>query len=263
MTYEFKHIDMLKNITYKDIHETKLSQGGIEHHPCGYISPEGKIFTCKPYTHVYMLKNLCRYGDWKDEFEKDITEQISNVEYQKIINNKKFNFLPCCEKYEDEETLFSSKNLQCLTEDQKKEIVKNYKRGDWIYKIPELKVKLLTQNIGVYEDHEENNEKKITQYIYCKDEEKDFGIEKITDDEYINEKIIPISENYFNIFDRDEYEDLSNTENSKNYQWKIEIPFKNELQMKSFLKLLILSRKNINENLRKINLDKKFSIILP
>ena len=197
----------------------------------------------------------------KDEFEKDITEQISNVEYQKIINNKKFNFLPCCEKYEDEETLFSSKNLQCLTEDQKKEIVKNYKRGDWIYKIPELKVKLLTQNIGVYEDHEENNEKKITQYIYCKDEEKDFGIEKITDDEYINEKIIPISENYFNIFDRDEYEDLSNTENSKDYQWKIEIPFKNELQMKSFLKLLILSRKNINENLRKINLDKKDYIL--
>lgn len=69
MAYEFKHIDMLKNITYKDIHETKLSQGGIEHHQCGYISPEGKIFTCKPYTHVYMLKNLCRYGDWKDEFE--------------------------------------------------------------------------------------------------------------------------------------------------------------------------------------------------
>ena len=31
--------------------------------------------------------------------------------------------------------------------------------------------------------------------------------------------------------------------------------------MKSFLKLLILSRKNINENLRKINLDKKDYIL--
>ena len=192
----------------------------------------------------------------QEDFQNDIKDKITTFEYQKIMNNKKFNFLPYCEKYEDEKKLFESPNLKCLTEEQKKDIIKNYKKGDWIYKASELKVKLLTKNIGAYENSEGKNEKKLTQYIYCNGEEKDFDMEKLTDDEYINERIIPINENVFNIFDSYNFDDI-NFQNSDDYQWKIEINFKNELQLKSFLKLLILSRKKINEKWNDLNIDKK------
>ena len=192
----------------------------------------------------------------QEEFQNDIKDKITTFEYQKILNNKKFNFLPCCEKYEDEKKLFESPNLKCLTEEQKKDIIKNYKKGDWIYKAPELKVKLLTKNIGVYENSEGEGEKKLTQYIYCNGIEKDFDMEKLTDDICVNERIIPINENIFNIFDGNNFDDF-NFQNSEDYQWKIEINFKNELQLKSFLKLLILSRKKINEKWNDLNLDKK------
>ena len=193
----------------------------------------------------------------QDEFINDIKGKVTDYEYQKIMNNKKFNFLPYCEKYEDEKKLIESPNLKCLTEEQKKDIINNYKKGDWIYKAPELKFKLLTKNIGAYKNIEGKNENKITQYIYCNGKEKDFDMDKLTDDEYINERIIPINENCFNIFDGNNFEDLNNFKNSDDYQWKIEINFKNELQLKSFLKLLILSRKKINENWKDLNIDKK------
>ena len=193
----------------------------------------------------------------EDEFKDEILQKISNVEYEKILKNKKFNFLPCCEKSVDEKTLYESENLKSLTEELKKDIIQNSQKGDWIYKIPELKVKLLTQNIGVYKDNEGNNENKITQYIFYNGEEKDFGLEKLTDDIYVNERIVPLSENCFNIFDINDLEEYENLEKSDNYQWKLGIKFKNELQMKSFLKLLILSRNNINNSWKKLHINKK------
>ena len=190
----------------------------------------------------------------KDEFKDDILNNISGIEYEKIVNNEQFTFLPYCEKYVDEKTLYESPNLKCLTEEEKRDIINNTRKGDWIYKIPELKVKLLTKNIGIFEQ-EEKNEKKLTQYIFCNGEKKDFDLEKLTDDIYVNEKIIPISENMFNIFDENEFE-KGFMKNSDNYQWKLEIQFKNELQMKTFLKLLILSRNNINKTWIDLNIDK-------
>ena len=190
----------------------------------------------------------------KEQFEKDILTQISDLEYQKIKNNKIYNFIPYCEKFIDEKSLYESKNLKNLTDEQKSFIVKNYKPGDWIYKVPELKVQLLTKNIAVYKD-QGDNKTKIKQYIYCNGKEEDFDIEKITDDKIVAEKIIPISENCFNIFENNESYDLRSIENSNDYQWKVDIKFKNELQMKSFLKLLILFRKNANEK-QKLDIDK-------
>lgn len=69
MQYKYKHLDMLKNITYKDIHEIKLSPGGINQHVCGYISPSGKIFSCKPYHHIDKLAYLCRHGKLSEKYE--------------------------------------------------------------------------------------------------------------------------------------------------------------------------------------------------
>ena len=192
----------------------------------------------------------------EDDFRNDISQQISNVEYKKIRNNKKFTFLPFCEKFEDEKTLYESPNLKCLTEEQKNYIINHTRKGDWIYKIPEIKVKLLTKNIGVYEEPEGKNEKKVTLYIFCNGKEKDFDIDKLTDDLYSNEKIIPINENCFNIFDRNEMQDLQYFENGEDFQWKLKMKFNNELQMKSFLKLLILSRNNINKKWKDININK-------
>ena len=189
-----------------------------------------------------------------DQFEKDILNQVSDLEYQKIKNNQIYNFIPYCEKYIDEKSLFESKNLEGLTNEQKKFIVKNYKEGDWIYKVPELKVKLLTKNIAVYQNQGEIKTK-IKQYIYCNGKEKDFDIEKITDDKIVTEKIIPINENCFNIFENNDSYDLRSLNNSNDYQWKLNIKFKNDLEMKSFLKLLVLFRKNANEK-QKLDIDK-------
>ena len=188
------------------------------------------------------------------QFKNDITNQISDIEYQKIKNNAVYNFIPYCEKYIDEKSLNESQNLKNLTDEQKNFIVRNFKSGDWIYKAPELKVQLLTKNIGVYQNNGEG-ETKVTQYIYCNGKEKDFDIEKITDDEIVAEKIIPINENCFNIFENDDFYDLKDIDDSDNYQWKLDIKFKDELQMKSFLKLLTLFRKKANEN-KNIDIDK-------
>ena len=186
-----------------------------------------------------------------EQFEKDILNQISELEYQKIKNNKIYNFIPCCEKYIDEKSLFESKNLKSLTDEQKNFIVKNFKEGDWIYKVPKLKVKLLTKNIAVYQNQGEI-QTKIKQYIYCNGKEKDLDIEKLTDDKIVTEKIIPINENCFNIFENNDCYDLRSIKNSNDYQWKLNIKFKNDIEMKSFLKLLVLFRKKANE---KQNLD--------
>ena len=156
----------------------------------------------------------------EEEFYNEISTYISNDELEKIKNNKKFNFLPYCEKYEDENTLLNSQNLKCLSEEQKTNIINNFKPGQWIYKIPEIKAKLLSKNIGA-------TDKEIYQFLYCKEEPKSFLIEDLNNDNN-NNKVIPINENNFNIFDKKE---INNMENFDNFQWKTGIKFNNELQI--------------------------------
>ena len=172
----------------------------------------------------------------ENEFIRDISSQISNEDMQKIKHNKKYNFLPYCEKYIDEKTLYESNNLKFLTEEQKQNIIENYNEGDWIYKMPEIKVKLLSKNLGV---KKENNS--LSQLIYYTGEEESFPIENLNRDS--KDKIIPISENNFNVFDMNE---MHNMDNFENFQWKTGIKFNNPLQMHTFLKLLTLARQNIN-----------------
>ena len=173
----------------------------------------------------------------ENEFIRDISNQISNEDLQKIKNNKKYYFLPFCEKYEGEEALYKSKNLKCLSDEHKNNIIENYKIGDWIYKVPEIKVKLLSKNLGVIT----KPNILLSQLIYSTGEEELLPLESINGG---GEKILkPISENSFNIFDMKE---MYNMENLENYQWKSCIKFNNELQMETFKKLLILARQNIN-----------------
>ena len=171
----------------------------------------------------------------ENDFIRDISEQISEEEVQKIKSNKKYNFLPYCEKYIDEHTLNESNNLKCLTEQEKNAIIQNYQKGQWIYKFPEIKVKLLSKNLGVIKS---NNE--LTQMLYSTGDKQFLNIDNLGKDE---DKLMIISENNFNIFDMKEMYDM---ENFDNFQWKTSIKFNNPLQMNSFLKLLTLARQNIN-----------------
>ena len=203
---------------------------------------KSKYFNVK-YDSNSKKEILFRPNENMDEknFINDISIQVSKRDLQKIIKNKKYNYLPYCEKYEDKETLFKSKNLSCLPGVYKYFIIDNYNPGQWIYKIPEIKVKILSKNLGII-----RNTNKITQKIYCTEEEEQFpldALKKINEDEDEDEeKIIPISENNYNIFDFKELSDI----NLDNYQWQISIKFNNSLQMESFIKLLNISKQNIN-----------------
>ena len=172
----------------------------------------------------------------ENEFIRDISRQISNEDLQKIKNNKKYKFLPYCEKYEDEKTLYESPNLSCLSEEQKQYIAEKYSKGDWIYKFPEIKVKLLSKNLGVTKPSH-----LLSQKLYSTGDKVSLPLESLYRDS--DNKIIPINQNNFNIFDMKE---MNRMENFENFQWKTGIKFNNQLQMHSFLKLLILARQNIN-----------------
>ena len=123
------------------------------------IDEMGKLIYLRP--NGYMTE---------EDFKNDIAQKISSVEYDKILKNKKFNFIPFCEKYEGAKNLYESSNFACLTNEQKQYIIQTHAEGNWIYKIPAFEVKLLTKSIGV------NNEKKLTQYIFCTGEEKEFDL---------------------------------------------------------------------------------------
>ena len=182
----------------------------------------------------------------ENEFIRDISAQISNEEMQKIKNNKKYNFLPYCEKYIDERTLYRSQNLKCLSDEQKKYIVNNYKRGDWFYKMPEIKVKLLSKNLGVTKSKND-----LSQLLYSTGDTEALPKESLTREN--ESKLTPISENSFNIFDMKK---MNHMENFENFQWKTAIKFNNELQMESFIKLLAVARQNINSKKnKKQNID--------
>ena len=193
-------------------------------------------------TEENFLFRPCEEMD-ENEFIRDISNYISNEDLQKIKNNKKYNYLPYCEKYKDPETLFKSQNLKCLTDEQKNDIINNYQPDQWIYKMPEIKVKLLSKNLGITKY---NN--LLSQLLYSTEDEENIPIQSLDKDSKNDNILMPISENNFNIFDMKE---MSQTENLENYQWKTGIKFKNTLQMECFKKLLILSRQNIN-NKKKI-----------
>jgi hypothetical protein len=118
--------------------------------------------------------------------------------------------------------------------------MQNYRNGDWIYKFPEIKVKLLSKNLGVIKSKNE-----LTQMLYSTGDKQLLNIDNLGQDE---DKLILISENNFNIFDMKEMYDM---ENFDNFQWKTSIKFNNPLQMNSFLKLLTLARQNINMKKKK------------
>ena len=190
-----------------------------------------------------------------NDFENDIKDNLINepdpdsiIDKMKI--NQKYNYLPCCEKYLGEKTLSENKNL-CFSEEQKNYISNNYREGDWIYKIPEIKVRLLSKNLGCTKDS-------LSQLIYSTDEKEDFPLKALNNNND-DEKIILINENNFNVIDKKE---LNNINNTDNFQWKTSIQFNNKLQMDSFLKLLILAKQNINtkeknknENLKTNDID--------
>ena len=181
----------------------------------------------------------------ENDFISDISKQISNEDLIKIKNNKNYTYLPHCEKYLDKETLFKSKNLNCISEEQKDLISSEYKEGDWIYKLPEIKVKLLSKNLGLINNKDNNIN--LSQKIYCTSEEHLYPLESLN--EYSEERIIPLSKNNFNIFDFKEKEFLD-ANNNDNFQWKTAIKFNNALQMNSFIKLLNLARQNVNTKKR-------------
>ena len=187
---------------------------------------------------------LLRPDENMDEniFIREISKEISNEDLEKIKINKKYNYLPHCEKYENKEKLFKSKNLSCLSEEQKNYISTYYKENDWIYKIPELKVKILSKNLGIIKGDKEDN--LLSQQLYCTGEENLYPLDNLN--EYSKERLIPISENNFNTFDFKEVENI----NTDNYQWITSIKFNNSLQMNSFIKLLYIARQNINTKKR-------------
>ena len=185
----------------------------------------------------------------ENDFIRDISDNnVSNEEIQMIKNNKKYHFLPYCEKYIDEATLKQSQNLKCLSDEQKDYIIKNYHKGDWIYKIPEIKVKLLSKNLGVIKAYNE-----LSQLVYGTKERQSLSIDSLSKDE--EAKIIPLTENNFNIFDMKEIQKM---ENFDNFQWKTSIKFNNPLQMNTFLKLLTLARQNINSKKKHENDGNEF-----
>ena len=183
---------------------------------------------------------LLRPNEDDDNFDNSFITQLTNANEQepqlilrKIKQNKKFSFLPYCEKYENEKTLCENKNLN-LSDEQIEYVKNNYNRGDWIYKLPKIKIKLLSKNLGC-------KERTTSQLIYCTDEKKEFSYDALT--KGINEKVIPISENNFNILDMNEISEINNIDN---FQWKMGIKFINKLYMNTFIKLLLLARQNIN-----------------
>ena len=205
----------------------------------------------KKYFDIFFEQNdfLLRPNEGMEEsdFENELLDQISNKEQdckgiiEKIKKNKIFHYLPYCEKY-DERTLSESKNL-VLSEEQKKYIRENYQEGQWIYKLPEIKVKLLSKNLGCT-----NNG--FSQLIYSIGEKQSFPLDSLNKGN--GEKIALINENNFNILNMKE---ISNLDNIDNFQWKTGIKFNNQLQMNSFLKLLTLARQNINTKEKNKNLN--------
>ena len=183
----------------------------------------------------------------ENDFVNSISKQVPKKDVQKIIRNKKYNYLPYCEMFIDRETLYKSQNLSCLSEEQKNYIINNYNQGQWIYKMPEIKVRLLSKNLGIIK-----NTNQLFQKLYCTGEEQVYPLEVLN--EYNNDKIriIPISENNFNIFDFKEMHNI----NFDNFQWKASIKFNNYLQMESFIKLINLAKQNINSKKKLENNNK-------
>ena len=196
----------------------------------------------------------------EEEFRKDISSQLSEEQIQKIFENKKYNYLPYCVKYtskKEEEinnksyinksNIYDDPNLNGLTKEAKDSIINDNEanEGKWIYKASDLKVKLLSKNLGVKSTGDKNE---INQLIYSNGERKLFPVESLNKGR--ENSIILISENNFNIFDMKEINMIRNLDN---FKWKTGIKFNDSLQMKTFLKLLILERQKINTKMKNNN----------
>ena len=182
----------------------------------------------------------------QNEFMQNIlSEKVGEEEKSKIFYNQKFPFLPMCEKFENEQKLYESTNLKTLPNDEKELLVKECNKNDWIYKQPRIKTKLLSKNLGITRDGI------IVQYIYCINQKNIFNIKNLFPGNNVSssnqELLLPINENMFNIFDKNELEYFKGL---NNFQWKIEIKFNNELQMLSFVKLLKILRQEANSKMK-------------
>ena len=243
-----KYDDYIENNKLKNIHGKDYSIGSDS-----YIekSIDSKFFEDIKKNENLPKKIKEKYGDVylnqeeillrsneEDKFEEEILSQLADEQDPQMILkniklNNKYNFLPYCEKYKSDETLFQSKNLN-LSNEQREYIRNNYKIGDWIYKLPKIKVKLLSKNLGCQKN-------KFSQLLYIKEEKEDFSYDSLIKGN--EDKVIPITENNFNVIDMREIKNLNGFDN---YQWKTAIKFGNQIQMNTFLKLLLLARQNIN-----------------
>ncbi|MCQ2820242.1 MAG: hypothetical protein MJ252_23500, partial [archaeon] len=175
-------------------------------------------------------------------FEEEMKNFLEPGDLEKIKENKKFKFLPECERYDPAkpEKTRKSNNLRNVKRNELEDIIKDDNENKpWIYKAKELKFKKLTENLGVTDD------KKILQRYVGTDE-----IVAKEEDLTNKEKILPISQNNFNVLDMKTIKENS-TKNFDNFQWAILIKFLNPLQMGTFVKTLEYLRQNSNLDLMK------------
>ena len=162
----------------------------------------------------------------EEDFIKEFENIVSPEELNKIIYNKRYKFLPQCEKYVSKDALDRSKNLAALPPEEKR-IVSMMNEGEWIYKCEKLNMRILSRNMGV------TDEREITQLNYFA------GIRQIQHYNSMNnlKDFCPISENTFNLLDMNDLEP-SMMKNFDNFQYKLTMKFKNTQQMMAFIKAL-------------------------
>lgn len=174
-----------------------------------------------------------------EDFIKEFEPLVSPKYLKKILYNKRFKFLPQCEKFVDRKTLETSKNLRALPPEEQR-ILNMMKEGEWIYKAEKLNMRILSRNLGVTEERE------ITQLNYFA------GIRQLQHYNNLNNitEFCPITENTFNVLDMNDL-DASEMQNWDNFQWTMSIKFRDAIQMRTFVKALqnLRQRANLKINL--------------
>ena len=181
----------------------------------------------------------------EEDFIKEFENIVSPEELNKIIYNKRYKFLPQCEKYVSKDALDRSKNLAALPPEEKR-IVSMMNEGEWIYKCEKLNMRILSRNMGV------TDEREITQLNYFA------GIRQIQHYNSMNnlKDFCPISENTFNLLDMNDLEP-SMMKNFDNFQYMLTMKFKNPQQMMAFIKALRNIRQTDNLKVKLVMIDKQ------
>lgn len=164
------------------------------------------------------------------EFEQDMQNEISDKDLNKIKYNSKFKYLPECTKFINKESFKKEKAYESLTDFGKSKI-ERYK-SKWFYKSSDLKMKILTRNIGIDRSHNISQKNLIdgtTEYHNLKN----------------NKDLITLSDNTFNLLDMKEINPNS-CYNFNNFQWAFSIKFNDQTQMVTFVKLLKYLRQKSN-----------------